>query len=113
MEGGHRPPSGSDRLALLGVLGAGRMRAGGLLVGSFRVAVRLRAVLMALGVVALAMMLGRGAMALRRRFVGFGGLVVVLNCHGLISLVVVPGRRRGRARKERLAGGGSCKPMAL
>jgi hypothetical protein len=69
------------QLLLLLALG---MRLVGMRVCSLRMLLRTRGVLLALGMVALAMMFGGGTMCLGGMFVMFGGLVVLFFSHGIL-----------------------------
>ena len=60
------------------------MRLVGMRVCGLRMLLRTRGVLLALGMVALAMMFGGGTMCLGGMFVMFGGLVVLFFSHGIL-----------------------------
>ena len=57
------------------------MRLIAMLIGGLRMLLCSIRVLLALGMIALAMVIGRGTMCFRSVFVMFGGLVVLVSCH--------------------------------
>ena len=66
------------------------MRLIAMLIGGLRMLLRSIRVLLALGVVALTMVLGGGTVCLGRVFVMFGGLVVLVSCHDKPRLLFAP-----------------------
>jgi hypothetical protein len=71
------------------------MRLVAMLIGGLRMLLRSIRMFLALGMIALTMVVGRGTMRLRRVFVVFGGLVVLVSCHDNPRLLFAPSGQQG------------------